>query len=157
MKGGMCVFLTGEEKREILRQVRGNMLERSAIQREIEEISAMAEASTSRMRAVPVGATKKVDRVADGGIKLAEATARMDEAIRNVAQQIDVAMDIIEQVPDSIDRVILRCYYIEAMTWLEVAGHVDYDERSCRRRRNFALGLEEDCEDVLVCPPTTAV
>lgn len=69
---------------------------------------------------------------------------REEELKQEVADYNDKCNEIeqaIQTVPEIFLQTILRFYYINGLTWEEVAGETGYDTRHIRRLRDDALDL----------------
>ncbi|MDL2235414.1 hypothetical protein LJC07_04570 [Christensenellaceae bacterium OttesenSCG-928-L17] len=138
MTGGM----SGEEKRERLDQLRAQIVEIASLERSMEVLRSIAEKITIRIHDVPLRGKRRSDGMADSAVRLAELDKRMDEALLEISERIYVAYQIINSVPDSLDRTILQEFYIQGESWEAIAKMVDKDASTCRRRRCKALGVE---------------
>ena len=138
--------MTGEQKKDILEQVRGHILEIESLRTLIEMTESWAEPRATAYSKAPVYGTSTTDKVADGAAQLADLHERMHRKMDGIAGRITAAYDIIEQVIDSIDRAILTKYYLLGLTWAEVSEKVGKDERTCRIRRDgvFEINIFDD-------------
>ena len=77
---------------------------------------------------------------------LVELEDKIDRKIDELYQVKNEIFDVIEQLPDSRERIALRVYYLDMKTWEEVAVELHYAWRQTMRVRKSAI---EHIEEVL--------
>lgn len=70
---------------------------------------------------------------------LVELEDRIDRKIDELYQVKNEIFDVIEQLPDSRERIALRVYYIDMKSWEQVAVDLNYTWRQTMRIRKTAL------------------
>ena len=130
--------MTNQEKKKYLLQYRGLEGEISRLIEELGEQRAKAQKMTAAYSNLPKGQP--------AGDSLARAVERMIELEEKLNARIDTQVDLrmeiergIETISDSILRDLLRCKYIEGLTWEEIAVKLNYSERQIYNLHGLAL------------------
>lgn len=123
--------------KEFLRRAR-------SIDRRVDEATERAERLRARLEAgrmssltgMPRGGAQDWTDTAD---RLIALERRVNERIREMCRLKRLAMDAIDRVDDSRMRELLELYYIDGMTWEQVAERMSYDVRWIYRLHGRAL------------------
>ena len=120
-----------------LRQVR--FIDRR-IDREMEQISrlrAKLEAGRlSNLNGMPRGGSSDWTDTAD---RLIELEAKLNRRLRDMCDLKTAAIDAIDALPSTRQRDVLSLYYLNGMTWEQVAEELDLDVRWVYRLHGRAL------------------
>lgn len=130
--------MTEKQKIKYLSQYKYLDREIDRKQRHIEEMRARLERTTPSLSLAPLGA--------GAGDKMAGGVAKILDWEKEVAEDIDRLVDLKREIEGKIDKVdkpnlreILKCRYLDCMTWEEVAAKTKYDCRWVHRLHRRAL------------------
>ncbi|MDL2257571.1 hypothetical protein LJC42_00230 [Eubacteriales bacterium OttesenSCG-928-K08] len=136
-------ILTGKEKKERLKELRGKVALIEALKREEEVLRSLSEPRPTQFREVAsFGSGQVNDMVGNGATRLEEIHALINKEMCGLAESITFARNIIAEVPGERDRALLTHHYVNGLTWDETAEEVGYCSQHCRERRDYALGIK---------------
>ena len=109
----------------------------------LEELTAASEGCTQSITGLPhVGSVG--DKIGDLAILIAEQRDLIDLKVRQSVIEYNRLNRYIASVQDSEMRQILSLYYVNGMSWRQIAAHFGYQDESVpRKRHNRFLKMTE--------------
>lgn len=111
--------------RDLRRRIEG-------LQERIARIRSALEGSAIRIRDLPGGASKERDRMATDVARLLELEDQLKARVLEYETELIVIDEALAALP-SPEQEIMRLRYVDGLKWRQVAQHMNYDERWCRR------------------------
>ena len=123
--------------KEFLRRARSVDRRVDEAQERVDRLRARLEAGRmSSVTGMPRGGAKDWTETAD---RLIELEQRVNARIRELVRWEHAAMDAIDRVDDARQREVLELYYIDGLTWGQVAERMGYEVRQIYRLHGLAL------------------
>jgi RNA polymerase sigma factor (sigma-70 family) len=111
--------------RDLRRRIEG-------LQERIARIRSTLEGSAIRLRDLPGGASKERDRMASDVAKLLELEDQLKARVLEYETELIVIDEALAALPGP-EQEVMRLRYVDGLKWREVAQHMNYDERWCKR------------------------
>lgn len=126
--------------KEELRTYRSIKLERDKLKQLVKNLEAvMYKPRVQRLDGMPrsgaFAGSSVVENIAIKHADLLETYQQKEAELLDAMQKIEKAIDVL----DSTERTLIRLYYIEGVTWEEVAVQLGYSWRHVHRIHGFAL------------------
>lgn len=123
--------------------------------RQLDDLNDMAThitATIDDMPKAPVGETSKLENTV---VKILELQRQINKKIDELVDLKAEIMDVIEQVPDAVERVVLESRYINMESWPEMSERLHICERRLYQIHGNALcvvdGIIKDSEKLKEC------
>lgn len=78
-------------------------------------------------------------KIPDGIANLYEVIDKVDSQMVEYSEEKNKAESVVDQVPDARYKCVLRCHYLNGLTWHQTAKVINYSKQHCFRLREPAL------------------
>lgn len=121
--------MTNQEKKRILRSFRNLGIAIDQKWEEYERLRSWAERSTPTLTGLPSSGAGPSDHVGLSVEKLWEISAQINADIDRYADDREKINAAIEALEDERQRNVMRLYYLNGLTWEQVAEKMGYEQR----------------------------
>lgn len=128
-----------------LQDFRKLIIERESLQNQIEQLNVQIQHATPSYGVQPRGG--KTADTADRIIKLVELKKEYECKCDNISGRQSKIESIIEKLADPVERAVLRCRYINNMTWEDITHIVSYEIAQTFRIHSRAIKNIEKIKD----------
>ena len=131
--------MTNQEKKRILRSFRNLGIAIDQKWEEYERLRSWAERSTPTLTVLPSSGAGPSDHVGLSVEKLWEISAQINADIDRYTDEREKIHAAIEALEDERQRNVMRLYYLNGLTWEQVAEKVNYSYMQVCRLHGYAL------------------
>lgn len=125
--------------KEYLREVRKLYLEIEAKKRQRDSLYYMVTGSSIKLRAVDVQTSGIGDRLGDTMAEVADLDRSIREKIATLCKMQDTAAEVLNKLTKPEHRAIMTDYYLNALTWEQVANLNGYSTQAIYKMHGQAL------------------
>jgi predicted nuclease with TOPRIM domain len=101
-----------------------------SLRERIERLRSSMESGNRQLKAAPAK-TASTDRLSENIAELVDLEAALSDEVLELEADISIVEGIIQTIPKSEQRRIMRFRYIDNLPWKDVAGKADYSLDHC--------------------------